>query len=131
MLPTALSPTATRVRARSSRTPYEERPRMKPTAMTKSTSAAMAAALASCQPKAFPATHRRIAAASTDQPRTLTTDSTGRTRRPQTPSAIRLAGASARRAVLLTSDHTLDGRPWSCILGSRMPDSRAFWLAAP
>ena len=52
---------------------------MKPTASTNRTNAAIAAALASCQPKAWPAVHSRIEAASTDQPRTLTTDRTGQT----------------------------------------------------
>ena len=79
MLPTALSPTATRVRARSRITPYEDRPRMNPMAIRNRTKAAMAAALASCQPKAWPAVHSRMEAARTDQPRTLTTERTGHT----------------------------------------------------
>src|SRR6478735_9717232 len=106
---------------------------MNPRAMTKSTSAAMAAALASCQPKAFPAVQRRTAAASTDQPRTLTTARTGRTRRPHTPSAIRKAGPSARPAVLPASDHTRcfgirtlgNCTLGSCTLGSCTLGSRA------
>jgi hypothetical protein len=52
---------------------------MKPTASTNRTNAATAAALASCQPNAWPAVQSRIEAASTNQPRRLTTDRTGHT----------------------------------------------------
>lgn len=52
---------------------------MKPTASRNSTNAATAAALASCQPKAWPTVQSRTEAASTNQPRTLTTETTGHT----------------------------------------------------
>src|SRR4029453_9734936 len=127
MLATALSPTAPLVLARSSTTPYDERPRMNPTARTNRTKAATAAGFAPCQPEAWPPPHRRTEAARTDQPRTLTTENTGQAYFSQRLRSFDQAGASARPAVATASDHMAAGRSMDAALS---PENGRFRCSA-
>lgn len=119
ILPTASSPTATRVRARSRTTPYAERPTMKPMARRNNRKATIEADLASCQPHACPAHQSAIEAANTTQPSRLTTARTGQTNLSHTARILSHAGARKSPAVPAASDHTAAG--WSLLVVPRLP----------